>query len=251
MHEIDKTQLGSFIAQLRKEKGFTQKQLAEQLFISDKAVSKWETGASMPDTALLIPLADLLGVTVTELLTYQKIETDTPMDVEQVETILKTAISYTEEEQTRAYQGKNPWIAIYILCLLISCVQMLYTYLNGYSSEYLFITIPLCAGFGCYFCIFAKTKLPAYYDENKIGVFNDGIFRMNVPGVSFNNSNWPHILRAIRIWAVSTITLYPLLNLLMGTLIPELWLYLGLYVTLAIILGGLFIPIYIMGKKYA
>ena len=46
MYEIDKSKFGAFVAQLRKEKGYTQKELAEKLFISDKAVSKWETGVS-------------------------------------------------------------------------------------------------------------------------------------------------------------------------------------------------------------
>ena len=68
MFEIDRTKFGAFVSALRKEKGYTQKELAEKLFISDKAISKWETGVSIPDTSLLIPLADLLGITVTELL---------------------------------------------------------------------------------------------------------------------------------------------------------------------------------------
>lgn len=46
MFEIDKENFGSFLAQLRKEKGYTQKELAGQLLVSDKAVSKWETGVS-------------------------------------------------------------------------------------------------------------------------------------------------------------------------------------------------------------
>ncbi len=46
MFEIDKEKFGAFVAELRKENGFTQKELARQLFISDKAVSKWETGVS-------------------------------------------------------------------------------------------------------------------------------------------------------------------------------------------------------------
>lgn len=46
MYELDREKFGSFIAQLRKEKGYTQKELAEKLSISDKAVSKWETGLS-------------------------------------------------------------------------------------------------------------------------------------------------------------------------------------------------------------
>ena len=48
MFEIDKKEFGCFLAELRKEKGFTQKELAEKLFVSDKAVSKWETGGSIP-----------------------------------------------------------------------------------------------------------------------------------------------------------------------------------------------------------
>lgn len=47
MFELDKEKFGSFIAQLRKEKGLTQKEMAEQLFISDKAVSKWERADSL------------------------------------------------------------------------------------------------------------------------------------------------------------------------------------------------------------
>ena len=46
MFEIDKQKLGAFVAGLRREKGYTQKELADRLFISDKAVSKWETGVS-------------------------------------------------------------------------------------------------------------------------------------------------------------------------------------------------------------
>ena len=66
MFEIDKKKFGAFVAELRREKGYTQKELSEKLFLSDKAVSKWETGASIPDTTLLVPLSELLGVSVTD-----------------------------------------------------------------------------------------------------------------------------------------------------------------------------------------
>ena len=46
MFEIDKKKFGTFVSELRREKGYTQKELAEKLFISDKAISKWETGVS-------------------------------------------------------------------------------------------------------------------------------------------------------------------------------------------------------------
>ncbi len=57
-----------FLHSRRKEKGMTQSELADKLGISNKAVSKWETGESMPDTSLLVPLSGILGVTIDELL---------------------------------------------------------------------------------------------------------------------------------------------------------------------------------------
>ena len=61
--------IGSRIARLRKEKGLTQEGLAEKLGISSQAVSKWENDSSCPDISLLPALADILGVTIDELLT--------------------------------------------------------------------------------------------------------------------------------------------------------------------------------------
>lgn len=65
---------GSFIARLRQERGMTQRQLAEALLVSDKAVSKWETGRGMPDIENLEALAGALGVSVAELLRGERIE---------------------------------------------------------------------------------------------------------------------------------------------------------------------------------
>lgn len=62
------TKIGEFISELRKSKGMTQRDLAERLGVTDKAVSKWERGQSCPDISLIIPLSDLLGVTANELL---------------------------------------------------------------------------------------------------------------------------------------------------------------------------------------
>ncbi len=64
---------GAFIAKCRKEKGLTQEKLAEKLFVSEKAVSKWECGKGFPDTSLIIPLCDILGITANELLSGKKL----------------------------------------------------------------------------------------------------------------------------------------------------------------------------------
>ena len=71
MNQID---TGKFIASCRKEKGLTQVQLAEKLNITDRAVSKWETGKCMPDSSIMLELCNILDVTVNELLSGERIE---------------------------------------------------------------------------------------------------------------------------------------------------------------------------------
>lgn len=73
---MDQTRIGTFIAVLRKEKGLTQKELAEQIGISDKTVSKWETGNGMPDIAYLSPLCEVLDINVNELLSGEKLPSE-------------------------------------------------------------------------------------------------------------------------------------------------------------------------------
>ena len=73
MNQID---TGKFIASCRKEKGLTQAQLAEKLNITDRAVSKWETGKSMPDSSIMLELCKILDVSVNELLSGERIEMD-------------------------------------------------------------------------------------------------------------------------------------------------------------------------------
>ena len=70
---MDQVKIGKFISQMRKEKGHTQKQLGEELLISDKTVSKWETGKGMPEVSLMLPLCEKLGINVNELLTGERI----------------------------------------------------------------------------------------------------------------------------------------------------------------------------------
>ena len=65
---MDSERIGGVIFRLRRERGLTQRQLAEQLHVTDKAVSKWESGAADPSTSNLLALAKLFGVSAEELL---------------------------------------------------------------------------------------------------------------------------------------------------------------------------------------
>lgn len=70
---MDQVKTGKFIAQCRKEKNMTQAQLAERMGVSDRAVSKWETGRSLPDSGIMLELTETLGINVNELLTGERI----------------------------------------------------------------------------------------------------------------------------------------------------------------------------------
>ncbi|MDE5539660.1 MAG: helix-turn-helix domain-containing protein, partial [Bacilli bacterium] len=71
---MEKEKIGKFISEVRKEKGLTQKELARKIYISDKAVSKWERGLSFPDIELLEDLASVLDVSIVELLKGEKLK---------------------------------------------------------------------------------------------------------------------------------------------------------------------------------
>lgn len=70
---MDQILIGKFIAEERKRKGYTQKQLSEKLGISDKTVSKWERGNGFPEVSLLLPLCNELDITVNELLSGERV----------------------------------------------------------------------------------------------------------------------------------------------------------------------------------
>lgn len=254
MFEIDKEKFGAFVAQLRKEKGLMQKDLAEKLYVSDKAVSKWERGLSIPDVALLVPLAEILGVTVTELLECRRLPKDEPLDSRQTEEILKRVIVLSEEEQRKYRPDRRKRGIQLLLCAVIGSLEIVALVLLGYSMAELalslFVFMVLMVVFGLYFCVFAKKKLPAFYDENKVNFYSDGIFRMNVPGISFNNRNWPHIIRAAQLWAQIGLVATPAAFYIMTSLFPDAWRPIAVYVLLFAVLGGLFIPMIALGIKY-
>jgi len=71
---MNQVKIGKFIAECRKKENLTQMQLAEKLNITDRAVSKWETGKAMPDTAIMLELCEILGISVNDLLCGEKID---------------------------------------------------------------------------------------------------------------------------------------------------------------------------------
>ena len=93
---MDSVKMGELIRQARKERGLTKKEIADQLGITDRAVSKWERGLCAPDIALLDPLGELLGLSVTELISCER--KPVAENTEQIETAVKETITYSQNE---------------------------------------------------------------------------------------------------------------------------------------------------------
>ena len=70
---MDQVKIGKFISQCRKERNLTQAQVAGKLAITDRAVSKWENGRSLPDSSIMLELCEILGISVNELLSGERI----------------------------------------------------------------------------------------------------------------------------------------------------------------------------------
>ena len=118
------------------KKGYTQKQLAEKLFVSDKAVSKWERGLSLPDITLLGPLAEILGVTVTELLQAQRISEEKTLTKPEVDALVSGSLrlSAEEQEEKRLKQRKN--MIRYLLCMALAGWKYGFCYMQRLGKRY-------------------------------------------------------------------------------------------------------------------
>lgn len=116
---MEHIQFGAFIAQLRKEHQMTQLELADRLHVTDKAVSKWETGKGFPDLKLLEPLAQALDVSLVELLQGARSPSPTLTKEEAGQAAVR-AIRQSERSIARRYLRLFRWLltGILVLCLL-------------------------------------------------------------------------------------------------------------------------------------
>lgn len=116
---MDQKKTGSFLKELRKEKGLTQEQLAEILGVTNRSVSRWENGVNMPDFDLVIELANYFEVSIEEFLNGER--RNDMIDKKEEETLLKVA-DYTNEERIRVIRRLN-WIFIAgVIALLVYMV---------------------------------------------------------------------------------------------------------------------------------
>lgn len=130
---MNQQKLGNFISKLRKEKGLTQQDLANELNLTDKAISKWERGLSCPDISLLIPLSEILEVSVNELLLGEKLNNNITKSSADKST--KEAIKISINELTR--NKKKNKLLKYSLLILIFIIFIIITFqiIRNYNEK--------------------------------------------------------------------------------------------------------------------
>ena len=115
---MDLQKIGTFLKDLRKEKGLTQEQLAETLNVSRRTVSRWETGSNMPDLDLLMEIADLYEVDLREMLNGER-KSEEEMNKELEETVLQVA-EYTNADKQRVTKTVQGFFLLGILALAVN-----------------------------------------------------------------------------------------------------------------------------------
>lgn len=255
---IDMKRFGEFVSGYRAARGLTQKQLAEQLYVSNKAVSKWECGLSMPDVALLEPLAEALGVGVEELLHGCREEKKglTEEEFRQMARDFNGQSSRERRPSKEAVRKRAPWYVLeWILAggeaALLWCFGGRFGISGGEVMLDTGIAVCMPLLFGIWFFFFLGDKLPSYYDRERICFYNDGGFQMSLGGIRFSNRNWPGIVKAGRAYCFLVPVLWPVVYFLLRLAVPgQIWFFLRIPVVLAVVLGGLFIPMIWAGKRY-
>ena len=131
---MNQEKIGKFIQEVRKEKKLTQEDLATKLGITKNAVSKWERGISMMDMSLLIPVCDILEVSITELLNGERIDNESLK--EQTEKAIKNTIDFTDKKM-RFSKIKSSVITIIILIVLVGLSYFGYKFylINKYTFD--------------------------------------------------------------------------------------------------------------------
>lgn len=255
IHELDKGSFGRFLAQLRRERGLTQRDLAEMLFISDKAGKQMGAG---PEPAGMFPCfyrwAEKLGVSVTELLEGRRMPQERQFTQKEVDALIQKALTFQTEPPERQKERVQKYLPVYLVCSVLGIVEALAVW--GFrlaETEMAQMSLILGVGFGVVYGAYAffwmTETLPRYYDENRIAQFAQGAMHIHIPGVYYNNRNWPYVLRAFRVWSMVSMLLLPPCLAAAGMLEPPIGEN-AVVAVFAVYILSLFVALVWPAKKY-
>lgn len=167
---MDQTKTGRFIAAMRKEAGYTQRQLADLLNISDKTVSKWETGNGLPEVSLMLPLCNTLHITVNELLSGERL-TDADYKNKAEENIMKL-MTEREYNKSRMFLTVMVGLISTVTFITLLLVVSLYTEVMSLPAKIILISIA-CTIFavGIYLAMQGERTIGYYKCKHCEGTF--------------------------------------------------------------------------------
>lgn len=163
---MNQEKIGKLIAECRKEKKLTQNELANVLGVSDKSVSKWENGKCLPDVSLYKPLCEILGITLNNFFTGEKIQEEEYRKVadENLLSALKNS-TFTLKDKINFFKKKWEKDHIFELTLMMMVVIffIIYGFIKDNGLQYLFMIIGLVSG------VIENNKMMAYIERNAYG----------------------------------------------------------------------------------
>ena len=161
---MDQVKIGKFIAECRRKENLTQMQLAEKLNITDKAISKWERGIAMPDSAIMLDLCDILKITVNELLMGERI-------------VMENSTQKNEQlllEMAKEMERKNKmiWTSMWVLMIASIAFLLVGVFVASFlipEGVWQFVTIIAVTGLFFVPCLYAlklEVSVGAYKCKN-------------------------------------------------------------------------------------
>ena len=135
---MDQMKIGSFLKKLRNEKELTQGQLAEKLNVSNRSVSRWETGNTLPDISILIELAEFYEVDIKEIIDGErKIENMN----EETKELMDKVVDYTSKDKEIILEKTQQYSAIAVISFVVGGILSVFDFSNKYQqiTELLFM----------------------------------------------------------------------------------------------------------------
>ncbi len=134
---MDMVKMGSFLAELRKEQGLTQEQLGEKLGVTNKTVSRWETGTYMPPVEMLEELSKMYGLTINELLSGKKLSTEEYKEMAETnirETLKASTFDLKEKQRYYKKKWRKDHLFTIIICTIAWLVLLVSLKLQGIDA---------------------------------------------------------------------------------------------------------------------
>lgn len=159
---MDIQKIGAFLAQLRKEKNWTQEQLGQMLGVTNKTISRWENGNYMPPADMLLALSECYGISINELLSAQRL--DATQYKEKAEENIKIALESSFSLQEKIDFFRRKWKKEHRAEDILAFLTILGVYLALYRLDSILQFIALILP--CIYCAVRNNRMMAYVESH-------------------------------------------------------------------------------------